>query len=77
MLRAMRMRLGGALRAVARFVLPDYWVCTGCGKVEWREQEVMCWGCGAGEMAYRGDKYAAAGRAKRAGAIGRILGRMG
>ncbi len=54
MIRKMRMIVGGFLRSVGKFVLPDYWVCFNCGDIKWHEQEVMCWKCGIGEMIYQG-----------------------
>ena len=54
MLKAIRMKLGGILRTVSNSVFPDYWVCSNCGNIEWREREVRCWECGIGDMIYLG-----------------------
>jgi len=36
------------------------WVCNKCGHTERKEEEVMCWKCGKGEMLYVPGKQAAA-----------------
>ena len=32
---------------------PPRWVCDNCGYVKFKEEEVICWDCGKGEMVYR------------------------
>ena len=49
-----RIRLGMFIRTVGKEMQPDYWVCTQCGNIEYREREVICWTCGIGEMIYKG-----------------------
>jgi hypothetical protein len=41
------------LHAVADGLAPDYWQCTNCMHIWHREEEVICWKCGIGEMIYK------------------------
>lgn len=36
---------------------PDVWECNNCGYTEYKEQEVICWGCGEGEMIFKGQLW--------------------
>ena len=36
---------------------PDVWECNNCGYTEYKEQEVICWGCGKGEMIFKGQLW--------------------
>lgn len=45
---------GMLIRVIGTEMQPDYWVCTNCGYIEYREREVLCWKCGMGEMIYKG-----------------------
>ena len=47
-------RLGMFFRVLGKEIQPDYWICTHCGNIEYREREVICWKCGMGEMIYKG-----------------------
>ena len=47
-------RLGMFFRVLGKEIQPDYWICTHCGNIEYREREVRCWKCGIGEMIYKG-----------------------
>lgn len=48
-------RFGMLIRVIGETMQPDYWVCTHCGDIEYKEQEVRCGECGIGEMIYKGD----------------------
>lgn len=54
MWRESRVRIGGAIRRIGCWLAGDYWRCTHCGNLEYREREVTCWTCGLGEMIYQG-----------------------
>jgi hypothetical protein len=43
------------IRTVGKEIAPDYWRCTHCGNIEYKEREVLCWKCGLGEMIYKLD----------------------
>lgn len=34
-------------------IVPNHWKCSYCSYLELREQEVLCWKCGIGEMIYK------------------------
>ena len=53
--RIVRRKLGNKIRKFAEWIMPNYWVCTHCGCVKYKEEEVTCWQCGIGEMIYKGD----------------------
>jgi len=36
-----------------RYLTPKYWRCSFCGNQEYKEREIHCWKCGAGEMIYK------------------------
>ncbi len=50
-----RMRIGHYIRKLGRWISGPYWVCTHCGWIKFKEEEVLCWECGLGEMIYQGD----------------------
>lgn len=47
-------RLGLLLRRFGEWIQSDYWVCTNCSNIEYKEREIRCWNCGIGEMIYKG-----------------------
>lgn len=52
--KTLRIWIGNVLRALAEKMMPDYWRCTNCGLIKFREEEVHCWNCAIGEMIYKG-----------------------
>lgn len=34
-----------------------YWKCDYCGAIKFKEEEILCWKCGIGEMIYRGETH--------------------
>jgi len=43
-------------KRVCRFgykILPHYWKCINCKYIVWKEEEIICWKCGIGEMLYK------------------------
>ncbi len=54
---SLRMIIGHYIRKFGRWVSGPYWVCTHCGWVKFKEEEVLCWECSFGEMIYQGELY--------------------
>lgn len=54
-LKEVSIRFGYLIRVIGREMQADYWVCTNCGHISYKEEEVICWECGIGEMIYKGD----------------------
>ena len=50
----MRLRLGNYIRKFGEWIMPRYWICANCGTIKHKEEEVLCWKCGIGEMIYKG-----------------------
>jgi len=42
------------VRTIGEEMAPAYWRCCQCGHTEFKEEEVLCWKCGIGEMLYKG-----------------------
>ena len=36
-------------------LLPTYYVCDHCYNIKFKEEEIICWKCGLGEMIYKGE----------------------
>jgi len=51
----LRIKVGMFVRKLGRKIQPDYWKCFHCGIMTFKEEEVICWGCGIGDMIYKGD----------------------
>jgi hypothetical protein len=50
----MRITIGNAIRKLGCWVCGNYWRCSNCGHIAYKEQEVGCWQCSIGEMIYQG-----------------------
>ena len=54
MLFDIRLKIVRLLLKLINFIQPKYWKCNNCSHLELKEQEIMCWNCGLGEMIYKG-----------------------
>lgn len=54
MIKYIRIRFGNMVRKLGKRICGNYWRCCHCGKMKFREEEILCWGCGIGKMLYQG-----------------------
>lgn len=54
-MKTFRIRLGLLIRKLGEWIQPNYWICSSCSTIEYKEREVFCWTCNVGEMIYKGE----------------------
>lgn len=49
-----RIKIGNIIRSIGRRICGNYYICTHCDCIKFKEEEIMCWKCSIGEMIYQG-----------------------
>lgn len=49
-----RLFIAKLLLKLIDIIEPKYWRCSHCRILKLKEEEVICWKCGLGEMIYKG-----------------------
>jgi hypothetical protein len=39
---------------LGKIIEPNYWKCTHCKNIKFKEEEIYCWKCNKGLMIYKG-----------------------
>lgn len=53
-MKSFRIYLGRFIKKIGEKIQPNYWICNQCDHIVFKEEEIMCWICGSGEMIYKG-----------------------
>lgn len=45
-MKTLLIKFGRLIRGLGKSIQPDYWVCSHCGCIKFKEEEIVCWKCG-------------------------------
>ena len=48
-------KLGWWIRNLGKKIQPNYWKCMHCSFIKFKEEEIICWKCGLGDMIFKGE----------------------